>query len=186
MNRAQTTVGLVLVLVAVAAGIWWDGGEAESTPTLALPDMPTARSSANPSTITIHVAGLVSRPGLVELAEGSRVADAIAAAGGLLPGARTGAINLAAALSDGQQVVVPGAEGDGPATPEQTPDGKIHLNQATASELDSLPGVGPVIAERIVSYREENGPFESIEDLLDVPGIGEAKLADLRDHVQVP
>jgi competence protein ComEA len=136
--------------------------------------------------ITVHVAGLVSRPGLVELPEGSRVADAVAAAGGLLPGARAEAINLAAALSDGQQIVVPEADGDRPATSAGTPDGKVHLNQATASELDSLPGVGPVIAERIVSYREENGPFETIEDLLDVPGIGEAKLADLRDHVQVP
>ena len=186
MNRAQTTAGLILVLVAVAAGMWWGGGEAKSIPTLAPPDTPTSGSSANRSTITVHVAGLVSRPGLVELAEGSRVADAIAAAGGFLPGARAEAINLAAALSDGQQIVVPGAEGDGPTMPERTPGGKIHLNQATASELDSLPGVGPVIAERIVSYREVNGPFESIEDLLDVPGIGEAKLADLRDHVQVP
>lgn len=185
MNRAQTTAGLILVLVAVAAGMWWGAGEAESIPTVAAPDPPTT-SSANHSTITVHVAGLVSRPGLVELSEGSRVADAVAAAGGLLPGARAEAINLAAALSDGQQIVVPGAESDSPATASGTLDGKIHLNQATAAELDSLPGVGPVIAERIVSYREENGPFQSVEDLLDVPGIGEAKLADLRDHVQVP
>jgi competence protein ComEA len=185
MNRAQTTAGLMLVLVAVAAGMWWGAGEAESIPTLES-DTSTRGSSANQPTITVHVAGLVSRPGLVELAEGSRVADAIAAAGGLLPGARAEAINHAAALSDGQQVVVPGAAGDGPAAPGRTPDGKIRLNQATASDLESLPGVGPVIAERIVSYREENGPFESIDDLLDVPGIGEAKLADLRDHVEVP
>jgi competence protein ComEA len=186
MNRAQTTAGLILVLVAVAAGMWWGAGEAESIPPLTVPDTPTSGSSADDSMITVHVAGLVSRPGLVELPEGSRVADAVAAAGGLLPGARAEAINLAAALSDGQQIVVPSADDEGPATPAGTPDGKIHLNQATASELDSLPGVGPVIAERIVSYREKNGPFESIEDLLDVPGIGEAKLADLRDHVQVP
>ena len=186
MNRAQTTAGLILVLVATAAGMWWGGGEAERIPTLAAPDPPTNGISTSHSTITVHMAGLVSRPGLVELPEGSRVADAVAAAGGLLPGARVEAINLAAALSDGQQIVVPGVEGDGAATSTGTTDGKIHLNQATASELDSLPGVGPVIAERIVSYREENGPFEAIEDLLDVPGIGEAKLADLRDHVQVP
>lgn len=186
MNRAQTTAGLILVLVAVAAGLWWGGGEAESIPPVAVPDTPTTGSSADHSTITVHVAGLVSRPGLVELPEGSRVADAVAAAGGLLPGARAESINLAAALSDGQQIVVSGAEGDSPATASGSPDGKIHLNQATAAELDSLPGVGPVIAERIVSYRAENGPFQSVEDLLDVPGIGEAKLADLRDHVQVP
>ena len=186
MNRAQPAAGLILVLVAIAAGVWWDGGEAESLPALAPPPTLTSESTHHRSTITVHVAGLVDRPGLVELAEGSRVADAIAAAGGFLPGARAGAINLAAALSDGQQIVVPGAEGPRPATFEGIPAGKIDLNQATASELDSLPGVGPVIAARIVSYREDNGPFESIEALLDVPGIGEAKLADLRDQVQVP
>ena len=136
--------------------------------------------------ITVHVAGLVSHPGLVDLPEGSRVGDAVAAAGGLLPGARADLINLAAAIADGQQIVVPGAGGELPATGATVADGKIHLNQATAAELDALPGVGPVIAERIVSYRDANGPFQAVEDLLDVPGIGEAKLADIRDHVQVP
>jgi len=185
MNRAQTTAGLILVLVAVAAGMWWGAGEAESIPTLA-PDISTGESAAKQPRITVHVAGLVRRPGLVELAEGARVADAIAAAGGLLPGARAEAVNLAAPVSDGSQVVVPGEAGDASTVSGRIPDGKIHLNRATASELDSLPGVGPVIAERIVSYREQNGPFESIDDLLDVPGIGEAKLADLRDLVEVP
>ncbi len=137
--------------------------------------------------ITVHVAGHVTKPGLVELPEGSRVADAVAAAGGLLPGARADLINLAALVVDGQQIVVSGPGGD-----STSPAGrrcrarKVHLNLATAADLDALPGVGPVIADRIVSYREENGPFEAVEDLLDVPGIGEAKLADLRDHVQVP
>ena len=186
MNRAQTTAGLILVLVAVAAGIWWGAGETEAPPILATASPTTSETSAVSSTITVHVAGLVSRPGLVELPEGSRVADAVAAAGGFLPGARADLINLAAPLADGQQVIVPGRDGELPATAGETPNGKVHLNLATAAELDALPGVGPVIAERIVSYREENGPFQSVEDLLDVPGIGEAKLADLRDHVQVP
>jgi competence protein ComEA len=186
MNRAQATAGLILVMVAVAAGIWWGAGEAVSPPLLAT-DTPTTGSTPTvSSTITVHVAGLVGRPGLVELPEGSRVADAVAAAGGLLPGARADLINLAAALVDGQQIVVPGPEGDRSPAAGETPDGKIHLNLATVAELDALPGVGPVIAERIVSYREANGPFQTVEDLLDVPGIGEAKLADLRDHVQVP
>ncbi len=185
MNRAQTTGGMILLLVAVAAGVWWGTGEAEAPPTLAAP-VPTTSGNSAKSTITVHVAGLVSRPGLVELREGSRVADAVAAAGGLLPGARADLINLAAALTDGQQIVVPGSDGDFLAPASGTPDGKIHLNLATAAELDALPGVGPVIAERIVSYREEHGPFQAVEDLLDVPGIGEAKLADLRDSVQVP
>jgi competence protein ComEA len=186
MHRAQATAGLILVLVAVAAGTWWGAGKGEPPPNLAAPTLTTSGDPAVRSTITVHVAGQVSKPGLVELPEGSRVADAVAEAGGFLPGARADLINLAATLADGQQIIVPGPDGDLPAVAGETPDGKIHLNLATAAELDALPGVGPVIAERIVSYREENGPFQSVEDLLDVPGIGEAKLADLRDHVQVP
>jgi competence protein ComEA len=186
MNRAQTASGMILVLVAVAAGMWWANEEAEAPPTLAGPASTTSGNSASSPAITVHVAGLVIRPGLVELPEGSRVADAVAAAGGLLPGARADLINLAATVADGQQIVVPGPDGHLPATAAEAPDGKIHLNLATAAELDALPGVGPVIAERIVSYRQEHGPFQSVEDLLDVPGIGEAKLGDLRDRVQVP
>lgn len=186
MHRAQSTAGLILILVAVAAGLWWGAGRAEPPPILGAAASTTRGDPVVPSTITVHVAGLVSRPGLVELPEGSRVADAVAAAGGLLPGARADLINLATTLSDGQQIIVPGPGGDLPGATGEAPDGKVQLNQATAAELDALPGVGPVIAERIVSYREENGPFQSVEDLLDVPGIGEAKLADLRDYVQVP
>ena len=184
MNRAQGTAGLALLLIAVAAGIWWGRGEAEPPPSAPGP-ISTTGGSAEAPMITVHVAGLVSRPGLVALAEGSRVADAVAAAGGLLPGAQTESINLAALVADGEQIVVPGPGESSPAA-GGSGEQKIHLNAATAAELDALPGLGPVIAERIVSFREENGPFQALEDLLDVPGIGEAKLADLRDRVQVP
>ena len=187
MNRAQGFAGLALVLVAVAAGMWWGRSEAETPPTLADPVSTTGFVSAEAPLITVHVAGMVSRPGLVALAKGSRVADAVAAAGGLLPGAHTESINLAAPVADGEQIVVPGPNRDSSAVGSGgAGDEKIHLNAATAAELDALPGVGPVIAERIVSYREENGPFQALEDLLDVPGIGEAKLADLRDRLRVP
>jgi competence protein ComEA len=114
------------------------------------------------------------------------VADAIAAAGGVLPGALIEAINLAEPLTDGSQVIVPGpaTAPDGTASATvPSGDGRIHLNRATAAELDDLPGIGPVIAERIVAHRSEHGPFRAVEDLLDVPGIGEAKLANLRDLV---
>jgi competence protein ComEA len=117
------------------------------------------------------------------------VADAVAAAGGLLPGAATTGVNLAAPLSDGEQVVIPGPEGGEPGSGVATgrgDDGKVHLNRATAGDLETLPGVGPVLAERIIEYREQHGPFTTVEDLLDVPGIGEAKLAALRDRVVVP
>ncbi len=134
--------------------------------------------------LTVHVGGWVANPGLVELLQGARVADAIAAAGGTLPGAAIDALNLAAALVDGEQVIVPGPAGsDSTEAAAGEGGGPIHLNRATAAELDELPGIGPVIAQRIVDYRETKGPFETVEDLLDVPGIGEAKLASIRDLV---
>lgn len=134
------------------------------------------------SALTIHVGGWVAKPGLVEVAGGSRVADAIAAAGGTLPGADLSALNLASVLIDGEQIVVSPPSGASTAS-EQADHGPIRLNSATAAELDELPGVGPVIAQRIVDFREANGPFGAVEDLLDVPGIGEAKLASLADLV---
>ena len=93
-------------------------------------------------------------------------------------------LNLAAGLADGQQVVVPGsAEGRDPAAVD---DGRVRVNTASVSDLEQLPGVGPVLAARIAAHREENGPFSTVEDLLDVSGIGEAKLASLRDAVVLP
>ena len=185
MNRAQNLVGVGLLLVAIAAGVWWGGRSPEAPPSS--PDtFSTTGSAAPPAVITVHVAGLVGRPGLVELAEGSRVADAIAAAGGLLPSASAGSINLAALVSDGDQIVILGPGGVAAPSGGESRDEKLDLNRATAAELDALPGVGPVIAERIISFRDEFGPFRSVDDLLDVPGIGEARLADLRGRLQVP
>ncbi|HKZ20991.1 MAG TPA: ComEA family DNA-binding protein [Acidimicrobiia bacterium] len=183
MNRPQGVAVWMVLVIAVGAGWWWGGRPSTPVP-VATTSLPTSETLG--SKLTVHVGGWVARPGLVELAAGARVADAIAAAGGVLPGALTEAINLAEPLTDGSQVVVAG-----PATPPdgaESPagpagDGRIHLNRATAAELDDLPGIGPVIAERIVAHRSEHGPFRAVEDLLDVPGIGEAKLADLRDLV---
>ncbi len=138
--------------------------------------------------ISVHVSGWVVSPGVVVVAEGAIVADAIAAAGGARPGAALDAINLAGPVAGGDQVQVPGP---GTAAP---PSGSgvagssdlISLNRADATALQDLPGVGPVLAERIVAHRDANGPFEAVEDLLDVPGIGETKLAAIRDLVSVP
>lgn len=134
--------------------------------------------------ITVHVAGAVRSPGVVEVAAGSRAGNAIAAAGGALPEADLARVNLAAPLSDGQQLVVPVMAGAGPAAADA--DGRVRINLAGPAELETLPGVGPVLAARIIAYREENGPFAVVEDLLDVAGIGEAKLAALREAVLVP
>lgn len=139
---------------------------------------------AGPETVRVHVSGMVVAPGVVDVEPDAIVADAIDAAGGMLPEARVDQINLAAPVTAGAQIVVPGAEGgrDGPGPPRD--GGVLSINAATASDLESLPGVGPVLAERIVAFREENGGFDVIEDLLQVPGIGEAKLAAMRDLVR--
>ena len=133
--------------------------------------------------ITVHVGGWVARPGVVQVPAGSIVADAVVLAGGALTGALVDQINLASQLRDGDQVIVPGPEsaiaGEGEAGP-------LSINRADSSSLQTIAGVGPVLADRIVAHREEHGPFDRVEDLLEVPGIGEAKLAAMRDHVRVP
>lgn len=151
--------------------------------------------------IAVHVIGAVPRPGLYEFAEGARVQDAIDAAGGLLAGANVDTINLAALLEDGQQLNIPFAEGQGPSTSNNdtslvlpgatnTPSVSestdlININTASAEELDSLPGIGPTIAQRIVDYRDENGPFQTIEDIMNVSGIGPSTFDNIKDLITV-
>lgn len=185
MDRRWLPAG-ALALAAVVAGVWWGRGLVPAPrPIEAVSTTLTVSSSPEPA-IVVHVAGWVAEPGLVTLRAGSRVGDAVRAAGGVRPGASLHAVNLAQPVTDGQQVVVPGpdAVGDGPAASADA--GLIHLNTAAAEDLEQLPGVGPVLAERIVAHRDARGGFEQIEDLLEVSGIGEAKLADLRDVVTVP
>lgn len=140
-------------------------------------------SSQPDNLVTVHVSGWVITPGLVELRQGARVAEAIEAAGGTRTGAQTEVLNLAQIVVDGQRIDVPGP---GQATTPVADDGKVPINQADAASLEALPGVGPVLAARIVAHREEHGPFQTPEDLLDVPGIGESKLDSLRDLIRVP
>ncbi|MBC2890534.1 ComEA family DNA-binding protein [Gordonibacter massiliensis (ex Traore et al. 2017)] len=142
----------------------------------------------------VHVGGAVSAPGVYDLAEGARVLDAIEAAGGFDDGAARDALNLARAVSDGEQVVVP-SETDAAAAAQGSSaageagsaaaGGKININAASAAELDALPGVGASTAEKIVSDREANGPFKTIEDLKRVSGIGDKKFAALADAICV-
>ena len=142
---------------------------------------------AEPANLRIHVAGEVLRPGVYELPFGSIVQDAIDAAGGFGAGASQDRINLAASLEDGQQVYVP--EVSEPAPPRSNSESvgeRISINTATSPELERLPGIGPVLAQRIVEYREQNGPYQRLEDLLEVEGIGPSKLESLQDYVQVP
>ncbi|GAA1718573.1 ComEA family DNA-binding protein [Fodinicola feengrottensis] len=144
-----------------------------------------ASAAASAAIVVVAVGGKVRRPGLVRLPAGSRVADAVAAAGGALPGVDLTSVNLARKLVDGEQVVVGEPMPAAPGQPAATAGGVINLNAATAAELDALPGVGPVLAQRIVDYRTQHGPFSSVEQLREVSGIGAAKFANLRARVTV-
>jgi competence protein ComEA len=138
--------------------------------------------------LLVHVVGAVRTPGLYRLDDGSRVDDAIRAAGGAKPKAALDAINLAAPVADGQQVIVPVRE-RGTAPPgvasSGTTAGPVHLNTATLEELDTLPGIGPVTAQKILDYRDEHGAFSSVDELDAVPGIGPARLAELKKLVDL-
>lgn len=181
----KVMVGGLLTLVAVAAGAGFGIMRRPPVATLASPTVTAGLAPSESTVVEVHVAGWVNEPGVVTVAEGSIVADAIERAGGLRPGADAEAINLAAEVGPGQQIVVPGPGNDGDESAGAgTTAGPLSLNQAAVSELETLPGVGPVLAQRIVDFRETHGRFETVEDLLEVPGIGEAKLASLRDLVR--
>ncbi|MFO7298865.1 MAG: ComEA family DNA-binding protein [Actinomycetes bacterium] len=184
----SSRAAVVLVGLAVVAGGWLGARDRPAPPPTARMPPPATAPAAPATTIRVHVGGWVASPGVVTVPEGSLVADAIVAAGGMRPGARADAINLAAPVSDGAQVIVPGpgTGADTGASPDGGGGGPISINRATATDLEALPGVGPVLAARIVSFRDQNGPFQTVEDLLQVPGIGEAKLAAIRDLITVP
>ncbi|GAA5053568.1 competence protein ComEA [Thermocatellispora tengchongensis] len=192
--RAKVVLLAVLGLAAVLAAAlyaWRSQPSAEPLPpppttAPALPTPPTPQPTA-PSLI-VHVTGKVRRPGVITLPAGSRVTDAVAAAGGVKKGATTGPLNLARRLIDGEQIVVGAphtAAAQPPLTADSPPGAPINLNTATAEQLDTLPGVGEVLARRIVDYRESHGGFRDVAQLQDVSGIGDSKYADLKDKVTV-
>ncbi|HEX6390439.1 MAG TPA: ComEA family DNA-binding protein [Solirubrobacteraceae bacterium] len=177
-------VGRVLLPAGGAAG----AEPAELRVSSAARASPAAAGRASGPGVVVHVVGAVRRPGLYELPAGSRVADALEHAGGAAPAADVALVNLAAPLADGQQVVVPsraaaGSESPGAAGESGSGGGPVHLNTASVAELDELPGVGPVTAQKIVDHREQHGVFSSVEDLDAIPGIGAAKIEQLRDLV---
>ena len=185
----MTVVAGALAVVLVAALGWF---------VLRTPAAPPAESFMAPVTssptattaggaVVVHAAGAVARPGVYELRAGARVQDLLAAAGGAAPDAQLDRLNLAAPLVDGSQVYVP-REGEAAppvASGPGTPAGPLDLNAATVEQLEELPGVGPATAQAIVTAREKLGGFRSVEDLLDVRGIGPAKFEALRDLVTV-
>jgi competence protein ComEA len=186
--------GLIVVLVTVlgGAGLWY----ARSLPkpvTIARAgpgSAPGASASPSPAvTLIVDVAGAVRQPGVYEFGEGDRVIDAIERAGGPLAKADLSLLNLAAPLVDGTQILVPkagppGAAGTGSGTGSSA-GGLLNINTASATELETLSGIGEVLATTIVEYRDQNGPFASVDDLMDVSGIGPATLEEIRDQVTV-
>ena len=200
-----TLGAVVAVLVAIrlpvtAPGAVGDGGAAAAAgaaATVGAPVVTPAPTEPVPP-VLVHVTGAVADPGLVELTGGGRVADAVVAAGGAVDDAALGAVNLARPLVDGEQVHVPtreevatgvvagaGSGGRGGTEPGRLPDGRLDLATATAAQLEELPGIGPVLAGRIVAHREEVGGFDEPAALREVAGIGEATWAELRDLVGV-
>jgi competence protein ComEA len=182
-RRVLAAAVLALVLVVVA----WRHAAAGSPAPLRVAPVAGARASpaVAPRVLVVDVVGAVRRPGLVRLLEGSRVADAIARAGGLGHGAERAGVNFAAPVSDGQQVVVPqrGAVVAAGAGVASASAGPVSLSSATAEQLDALPGVGPVTAEKIVAYRQQHGAFRSVDELDAISGIGPSRIADLRGLV---
>lgn len=196
-STALVALSALLVLLALAGHRLAQAGTA-SAPEVVAPLEPVGEAPARRA-LVVHVVGAVRRPGLYRLREGARVADAVSRAGGATRAAELTALNLAAPLVDGVQVLVPrrvAVSGvDGPTASSADASGevagtvagglgrKVSLSSATADELDELPGVGPITAQKILDYRAEHGPFRSVDDLDAVPGIGPTRIEQLRDLV---
>ena len=182
-------IGVLLGLL-LSGGVWL-AVRAPQGESVELRPAPTAEP------IQVHVAGAVVRPGLYDLPEGSRVMDAVEAAGGLVAEADKNGLNLAARVEDAQRVDIPYVSGYAPeedrsftvitdGTPSSSAGGElVNINTASLEELDALPGIGKTTAQKIIAYREENGPFERIEDIVNVSGIGTATFEDIKDLITV-
>ena len=186
VTRSQAlAIALVLVGVLVVGGrLLAHRGAAAAEPARAFPAPSTAAVRA--ARLVVDVVGAVRRPGLYRLGAGSRIADALARAGGATPKADLEQVNLAAPVADGEQVVVPrrvaGTGGVAPAS-ASAPARPVQLSTATLEQLDALPGIGPVTAQKILDYRAQHGAFSSVDELDAIPGIGPARIDQLRGLV---
>jgi competence protein ComEA len=166
------TYGLLIGLLA-AGIIWLSASKPRGEPVVMLP-------TATTGMLTVYISGAVATPGVYVLPDGSRLDDAVQAAGGLAPAAEAEKINLAALLEDGQQVDVPGVVDTG-----HINAGRVNINTASVSELDALPGIGPTTAQAIVDYRLQNGQFQFIQDIQKVPGIGPTTYDRIKDYITI-
>lgn len=198
LSRAELLgIALLMTVLLGGAGLWYVRSlpkpiqVREETRARTAETVPSG--SPSPAIVLVDVAGWVREPGVYEFSAGSRVVDAIEAAGGPKRGAALEQLNLAAPLADGTQILV-SRRGSDPVVPQGVSgtgsgggvaSGTVNVNTASASELEALPGVGEVIAQRIIDYRTANGPFSSVDELLEVSGIGDATLASMRELVSV-
>jgi competence protein ComEA len=201
LTRPQLAAYAVAAIVVVVLGMRFMQGQARGGSGAAADGAQVARAPASvkierPASTgaLVHVAGAVRQPGVYRLHDGDRVKDAVERAGGARAGADVNAINLAAKVADGQQVVVPrrgaaapvvGDPGAGEGAVGTATQSPVSLNSATAAQLDTLDGVGPATAQKILDWRREHGGFRSIDDLGEVPGIGPKRMAALRGKVQL-
>jgi competence protein ComEA len=193
VSRSQLAVYAALAIAVLVLGARYLRGSSAPTSSSAAP-VRVEREGGASEGATVHVAGAVRAPGVYRLRPGARVDDALRRAGGPSRRADLSAVNLAAKAEDGRQILVPARAPPAPAggpTPTGTPAAPsaptqpLNLNTATLEQLDTLDGIGPGLAQAILEYREENGGFGSVDDLAQVPGIGEKRLASLREQVRV-
>jgi competence protein ComEA len=187
--RAYVILGSVLgLIVGGVIGYFSPHPQANASIVISTP-LPNPTSPSAPASIRVHVSGAVRQPDVYELPQGCIVKDAVEAAGGPTDNADLDGVNLAVELRDQQQVYVP-CQGEAvPMSPALQSggavSGPVNINTATAAELETLPGIGPKTADTIVKYREANGPFETVEDIMDVPGIGEGTFEKIKDGITV-
>ena len=190
-SRSTVLVWAIAAVLATVAAVRILGEDQPPPAAVSVSDTPAAgaEGGGDERRIYVHVAGAVRRPGLLRLAPGSRVAVALQRAGGPTRRADLTAVNLAARVQDGQQIVVPARGAAGGASGGVAPGGasgpgKVHLSTATIDELDGIDGIGPTLAQRIIEGRDAHGGFRSLGELAQVEGIGEKRLATLREALQ--
>jgi competence protein ComEA len=201
LEPRRQAAAVAAVALVIVGSLWY--GRSRSSP-VALQPLPAAGAargaalpspSPSPATLVVDVTGLVHHPGVYEFHQGDRVIDAIRRAGGARRGADLTSINPAALLTDAEQIVVGRSGGTGPVSAIGSGGGSaggasgagaiVNINTATLDQLETLPGIGPSLGQRIIDYRTQHGPFRSVNDLLNVSGIGEKRLADMKSQVTV-
>lgn len=198
INKNQLIIAGIIITMIIIVVIYIFSIKPQATPNydnLEVEETSQTEEKVEETKIKVHIAGSVVTEGIIELEDGARVADAIKEAGGMTADANTKKINLAQKLQDGQKIYIPNQNeteedilenlGETIEANSINTNSKVNINTATQTELELLTGIGPSIASKIISYRKENGKFKTIEDIKNVPGIGEAKFASIQEQITV-